>query len=366
LGLTGVTATAVTISAISLTGTGQDRIFTDQLAGATIALSGAHTAVALGNITVNGRTFINTTAAQSMATAGNFDYNFNDGDGNTFTVSIATTGNATAGTATGNIAFDATYGGALENTGTTRPIVTSVVNSTTPGSEFNWGSLTNARVTFDATNETAVTAAITINGVAFSTANPGGATANFSTTGTKNLTLADANGNAFTIQSNVTRAFGATDSTGQIVLAEFGQYMASQSNTTANTALSFKVGTGVTSNDSITVTVNSATTSALGLTTSVVNTASNADTAIGLLNTAITTISSNRASVGAAQSRLDFASNSIAVAIENFTSATSSLVDVDVSAEITEFTSQNVLLQAGISLLAQANQQPSLLLRLLQ
>ena len=96
------------------------------------------------------------------------------------------------------------------------------------------------------------------------------------------------------------------------------------------------------------------------------DTATNADTAIGLLNTAITTISSNRASVGAAQSRLDFAAAGIGVAIENFTAATSALLDVDVSAEITEFTSQNVLLQAGISLLAQANQQPSLLLRLLQ
>jgi flagellin len=126
------------------------------------------------------------------------------------------------------------------------------------------------------------------------------------------------------------------------------------------------VGTGVTSNDSITVALNAATTSTLAISTSTVTTAGNADTAIGLLNSAINTISSNRASVGAAQSRLDFASNSIAVAIENFTAATSALVDVDVSAEITEFTSQNVLLQAGISLLAQANQQPSLLLRLLQ
>ena len=364
--LTGPTAVTYSITASSFTGTGANRFFADQLAGATVGVSGASTAIALGNITVGSRTFINTSAAQSVATAGNFDYNFDDGDGNTFTLRVTTTGNATAGTASGNIVFGSNFGGALENTGTNRPIVTSVVNSATPGSEFNWGSLTNARVTFNAANEAAVTAAITINGVAFSTANAGGATADFSTTGTKNLTLADANGNAFTIQSNVTRAFTATDSTGQIVLSEFGQYVASQSSTTSNTSFSFKVGTGVTSNDSITVALNAATTSTLAISTSTVTTAANADTAIGLLNSAINTISSNRASVGSAQSRLDFASNSIAVAIENFTAATSALVDVDVSAEITEFTSQNVLLQAGISLLAQANQQPSLLLRLLQ
>jgi flagellin len=52
--------------------------------------------------------------------------------------------------------------------------------------------------------------------------------------------------------------------------------------------------------------------------------------------------------------------------VENTSSAQSALLDVDVSSEITTFTSKQVLLQAGVSLLAQANQQPSLLLRLLQ
>jgi flagellin len=54
------------------------------------------------------------------------------------------------------------------------------------------------------------------------------------------------------------------------------------------------------------------------------------------------------------------------VAVQNTTAAESGLLDVDVSSEITKFSSQQVLLQAGVSLLAQANQQPALLLKLLQ
>ena len=364
--LTGPSAVTYSITSYTFSGTGQDRFFIDQLAGATTAVTGAHTAIALGNITVGSRTFINTTAAQSVATAGNFDYTFNDGAGNSFTLRIATTGNATAGTASGSIVFGSTDGGAIENSSTNRPTVTSIVNSGTAGSEFNWGGLDNARISFNAATETAVSATTTINGVAFSTANAGGATGNFATTGTKTLTLADANGNAFTISANITRAFGTTDSTGQIVLGEFGAYVASQATTTNTTSFSFKVGTGVTSNDSITVSLNSATQAALGINGTSITSASNADAAITAINSAINTISSRRADVGANQSRLEFASANIAVAIENTTAATSALLDVDVSSEITSFTSKQVLLQAGVSLLAQANQQPALLLRLLQ
>ncbi|MFN7162912.1 MAG: flagellin [Pseudomonadota bacterium] len=119
-------------------------------------------------------------------------------------------------------------------------------------------------------------------------------------------------------------------------------------------------------NDSIGITINGVTNAALGLATSTIDTAANSDTAISTINSAINTVSSRRADIGASQSRLEFANASIAIAIENTTAATSALLDVDVSSEITKFTSKQVLLQAGVSLLAQANQQPALLLRLLQ
>lgn len=90
------------------------------------------------------------------------------------------------------------------------------------------------------------------------------------------------------------------------------------------------------------------------------NTASAAiDNAMNLLNTA-------RSSVGAVLSRLEFAQNTVGVQIENTEAARSTLMDVDVAEEFTKFSSKQVLIQAGVSILAQANQQPQALLRILQ
>ncbi|RYG60223.1 MAG: hypothetical protein EON60_07895 [Alphaproteobacteria bacterium] len=157
------------------------------------------------------------------------------------------------------------------------------------------------------------------------------------------------------------------DAANTLVLNGFADGLASFAETTAATAtFSFKVGSGVSANDDISFTLNGATTSALGVSGSTITTTTNANLAIAAVNDAITSVASRRAEVGAAQSRLDFASTSISVAIENTSAATSAIMDVDVSAEITNFTNKNVLMQAGISLLGQANQQPALLLRLLQ
>ncbi len=129
---------------------------------------------------------------------------------------------------------------------------------------------------------------------------------------------------------------------------------------------SFKVGTGTSANDSISISIGAATAGVLGVGSSSADTAANSDAAITAITGAINTISSRRSDIGSSQSRLEFAINNINVAIENTTAATSALLDVDVSSEISKFTGKQVLLQAGVSLLAQANQQPALLLRLLQ
>ncbi|PPR08543.1 MAG: hypothetical protein CFH44_00959, partial [Proteobacteria bacterium] len=91
----------------------------------------------------------------------------------------------------------------------------------------------------------------------------------------------------------------------------------------------------------------------------------NANTAIDSIKTAIDNLQNNRAEVGASLSRLDFASSNLSVAIENQSAAKSGLLDVDVAAETTEFAAQQVIVQAGVSLLAQANQQPSQLTKLI-
>jgi flagellin-like hook-associated protein FlgL len=203
------------------------------------------------------------------------------------------------------------------------------------------------------------------------------ASANFTTTGgaTAILSIYLTNGGGTGVQTKLidlnlattssSGASGATDGSYVVTLppTTFGATYASGANTKS---FGFKVGTGTSTDDSITVSVGAATAGVLGIGSSTIDTAANADSAITSINTAINTISSRRADIGASQSRLEFASNSINVAIENATAATSALLDVDVSSEITKFTSKQVLLQAGVSLLAQANQQPALLLRLLQ
>ena len=368
-GLTSVVYTAATstISALSLTGTGANAISSEDLYNQTATLSGAFTAVVAGNITVGTHTFVSTSAAQSFGTTGAKTFNFNDGQGNSFTLSIQVGTAATAGTATGTLKVGAdsfqTTAGKIESSGTgVNAANISKVVQAGGANAFNFGNVDNAQLTLNAATANATTGSIVLNGVTFT-----GAAVDTSTTGVKTMTLADANGNSFDVQFNVTRAFqNAAGSSVKVTLAQFGQFVGADSITSGSTTFDFKVGTGVTSNDKISFSLNSATTTSLGVNAVTIDTASNADAAITAVNSAINAVSSRRADIGAAQSRLDFASKSISVAIENTTAAASALLDVDVSAEITKFTNQNVLMQAGISLLGQANQQPALLLRLLQ
>ena len=97
-----------------------------------------------------------------------------------------------------------------------------------------------------------------------------------------------------------------------------------------------------------------------------VDNATNAQAASNAIDTAMTTVNTARSTLGAIMSRLEFAGANVAVQIENNEAARSTLADTDVSAEMTEFTSKQVLVQAGVSMLSQANQQPQILLQLLQ
>lgn len=88
--------------------------------------------------------------------------------------------------------------------------------------------------------------------------------------------------------------------------------------------------------------------------------------ALDAINTAINSINRNRGTLGAAESRLEVTISNLQVARENFLAAESRIRDVDVAAEAAELTRVNILQQAGAAVLAQANNQPQLALRLLQ
>ncbi len=133
-----------------------------------------------------------------------------------------------------------------------------------------------------------------------------------------------------------------------------------------STSFSFKIGTGTQSYDSLAFSLNSASTTALGISASTIDDVSNSNSASTAVSTAINTLNTARATVGAAQNRLTFASANLATAVENAEAARSQLLDLDVASEMAQFTGKQVLLQAGVSMLAQANQMPQTLLRLFQ
>ena len=90
-----------------------------------------------------------------------------------------------------------------------------------------------------------------------------------------------------------------------------------------------------------------------------------AGAAITTLDGAISRLSEVRSRIGASQNRLEYATNSLSETSENMTSAFSSLVDTDMAKEMTEYTQQNILDQASISVLSQANDIPQQILSLL-
>lgn len=91
-----------------------------------------------------------------------------------------------------------------------------------------------------------------------------------------------------------------------------------------------------------------------------------AATAISDITGAIQQIAGERATLGASQSRLELAATTLQVEFENLSSAISRIRDVDVASESTQLAKYNILVQSGTAMLAQANQTPTTVLKLLQ
>ena len=97
-----------------------------------------------------------------------------------------------------------------------------------------------------------------------------------------------------------------------------------------------------------------------------VGTREKANAAITVLDNAIQKALDQQTSIGAAESRLDYTAANLTTASENVTNAESTIRDADMAKEMTEYTKNNVLMQAAQSMLAQANQNSSNVLSLLQ
>jgi flagellin-like hook-associated protein FlgL len=127
----------------------------------------------------------------------------------------------------------------------------------------------------------------------------------------------------------------------------------------------FKIGTGVQQHDQVRLRTSSLTSKALGLEDAAISTALLADTASTTVSAAIDRLALARAEIGAGQNRLGYARANLLTATENSEAARSNLLDLDIAREVTQFTARTVLVQAGISVLAQANQRARELLKLL-
>ncbi|WP_414733586.1 flagellin [Acetobacterium carbinolicum] len=123
---------------------------------------------------------------------------------------------------------------------------------------------------------------------------------------------------------------------------------------------------GSNTNQSMQVSIENMSASALGVSSIDVDTQVNAEIAVKAVDEAITKVSAERSKLGAVQNRLDHTINNLGTSSENLTSAESRIRDVDMAAEMMEFTKNNILSQAAQSMLAQANQQPQGVLQLLQ
>lgn len=88
--------------------------------------------------------------------------------------------------------------------------------------------------------------------------------------------------------------------------------------------------------------------------------------AIESVKNAISEISGIRSRLGAYQNRLEHTVSNLDISVENMTAAYSRIMDVDMAEEMTTYSTQQVLSQAGISMMAQANERPSQVLQLLQ
>lgn len=139
----------------------------------------------------------------------------------------------------------------------------------------------------------------------------------------------------------------------------------------ASAGLTLQVGINNTANDRLTFQITKLATTTLGsaslhIGSASLSTATNAQKAIGVFDKAIQQLSSARASIGASENRLNVTVSNLSVAQQNLSAAQSRITDVDVASETASLTKSQILSQAGLAVLAQANKMPQSALALLQ
>ena len=170
----------------------------------------------------------------------------------------------------------------------------------------------------------------------------------------------------FTI--SITDNTGAVRKSANAALDAFDETLRAQ-NVSADNSINLQIGTKA--NQTIKVGLTDMKAQALGLqgkdnSTLQVGNQEQANAAINVLDSAIQKALDQQTTIGAVQSRLEYTQSNLTTASENVTAAESTIRDADMAKEMTEYTKNNVLMQAAQSMLAQANQSSSNVLSLLQ
>ena len=236
-------------------------------------------------------------------------------------------------------------------------LAAKVVGVTTDG--------TNTTVTLaDGTVDTKAKGAIE---TAYGIKTENGAQAGDSATISKTLTLETANADiSGTYTGNLDNMNVGTTVTAKLAISATGT--SSLSNNTKALILSFQVGAETSKENKIDVTMESMSAKGIGISGVKVTgkDSTNADSAVNTISDAIKKVSSQRSALGAVQNRLEHTISNLDNVVENTTSAESRIRDTDMAEEMVNYSKNNILAQAGQSMLAQANQSTQGVLSLLQ
>jgi flagellin len=168
---------------------------------------------------------------------------------------------------------------------------------------------------------------------------------------------------SISVSGNIITVSLATDEDGNITSTAAEIAEAINNDTSASYLVTASVGTeavSIGSATSVTVTLSGGNDGAVNVTTQ-----TGANEAIQTIQDALDKVSGERSKLGALQNRLEHTINNLSVAAENLTAAESRIRDVDMAKEMMEFTKNQILIQAGTAMLANANVRPQSVLQLL-
>jgi len=171
-----------------------------------------------------------------------------------------------------------------------------------------------------------------------------------------------------TVDNNKITVYLATDDEGKIISTAAQIAAAINNDENAKALVTASVGTEAVSigdETSVTVTLSGGNDGASATSSVDVTTQTGANKAIQTIQTALDKVSGERSKLGALQNRLEHTINNLSVAAENLTAAESRIRDVDMAKEMMEFTKNQILIQAGTAMLANANVRPQSVLQLL-